>query len=449
MSNATLSLNGTNASGCGEAVGGAPSDFALGVIAALVGSSVLAFGMAGQRYAHVKITTKNPGAPYVCEPLWIVMFALFIVGNFGDAIALSFAPQSVVTPLGSMSLVWNVVVARLLLGERLGLLSGVGCLAVIAGVVLIVIPSVMDPPCTEEDVTTLVARWAQPAFIAWTVCQVSLLGLTVAHVLRLERRMAARYSATQPAAAVAVAPAEGDASTCDRLKRLKRLLPASYAGPAALATLTARERSQLRMGYVLACGLLASWTVLFVKCFGELSKGAARFPELYAGGGAFTDARTYGLVGGLVLSVPGQLTFLNKSLQRFEAQFVVPTLQAFWSLSSIIQGALFFREFDRYAPWHFGVFAAGVVLSLVGIVLLSMRHTMGEPVGQPKHSSAAQHAAAVAAAPPAPPPTHQWSEAAASASARPLATLPLPPSSPLTLTASTPLPPITSTRGAT
>ena len=46
-----------------------------------------------------------------------------------------------------------------------------------------------------------------------------------------------------------------------------------------------------------------------------------------------------------IWQVPNQLMYLNKALQRFEAQFVVPTLQGFWSLSSILMGALFFGEY--------------------------------------------------------------------------------------------------------
>ena len=104
-----------------------------------------------------------------------------------------------------------------------------------------------------------------------------------------------------------------------------------------------------------------------------------------------------------IWQVPNQLMYLNKALQRFEAQFVVPTLQGFWSLSSILMGALFFGEFEEYSPgacpypamaprrlslvhrrrthawppslagefeeylpWHFGMFFAGLAVTVLG-----------------------------------------------------------------------------------
>jgi len=75
----------------------------------------------------------------------------------------------------------------------------------------------------------------------------------------------------------------------------------------------------------------------------------------------------------VIFTVPLQLSYLNSALQHFEAQFVVPALQAFWSLSSITTGALFFNEFDSYSAADIGMFVGGVVLSSIGVVLLSAR----------------------------------------------------------------------------
>ena len=47
----------------------------------------------------------------------------------------------------------------------------------------------------------------------------------------------------------------------------------------------------------------------------------------------------------MIVTIPLQLSYLNAALKHFEAQFVVPALQAFWSLSSITTGALSFNEF--------------------------------------------------------------------------------------------------------
>ncbi len=338
-----------------------------GVIAAVGGSILLAIGMAGQRFAHLRIERTNPGAPYLCNPLWLFFFGLFVMSNGGDAIALSFAPQSVVTPLGSMSLVSNALVARLLLKEKLDLCTVLGCVTVIAGVGLIVVPSLLgDQKCSKETIATLASHWGQTRFIVWAAAQLAVLVSTMALTNRIEQRLATRWASHIKDAASASRSSKWFAEEVKHGKCLVLCPP--YGGHQSLELLTRKERLTLRTGYVLACGLLASWTVLFVKCAGEGFKSTAR-----GGSNPWEDGRFYAMVVFLIVSVPLQLMYLNKALQRFEAQFVVPTLQGFWSLSSITMGALFFSEFDSYLPWHAGIFIAGVVITLIGMLLLARR----------------------------------------------------------------------------
>jgi drug/metabolite transporter (DMT)-like permease len=60
-------------------------------------------------------------------------FLIFAIGNGGDAVGLTFTPQSVITPIGSVSLVSNLVFARLLLRETIGLPTLGGVLLIIGG----------------------------------------------------------------------------------------------------------------------------------------------------------------------------------------------------------------------------------------------------------------------------------------------------------------------------
>jgi uncharacterized membrane protein len=335
---ANASTNATDP--CAEEQG-AVSDIGIGVMCALVGSFILAIGMVGQRYAHLQIAKTRPGALYLTQPLWVGFFLLFVVGNLGDLVALTFAPQSVITPLGSMSLVSNAIASRVLLKEELGWHTALGGLTIIVGVLGIVLPTVLRAPCSNETPESLVANWQRLPFIVWVSVQLSALGAAIVFVTRLERKML-----------------EGKGGCCAEMR----------LGQAALARLTTRQKKALRLGYVFITGLLASWTVLFLKCAGELFKAAARMPT-----SPLADPRSYALIAGVVVTLPTQLHFLNKSLQRFEAQFVVPALQAFWSISSITKGAIFFGEFDEYAQVDVGCFAGGLLLTLAGVLILSRR----------------------------------------------------------------------------
>jgi hypothetical protein len=54
------------------------------------------------------------------DPIWLLGFFVFILGNVFNIVALQFAPQSLVAPLGSFSLVVNVIVAPILNFEKWG-----------------------------------------------------------------------------------------------------------------------------------------------------------------------------------------------------------------------------------------------------------------------------------------------------------------------------------------
>lgn len=100
--------------------------FWVGVIAAIVGSIVLAMGMNIQRLAHLQLQRKMSGKSFVFDRTWQLGLVIFAFGNFGDAIALAYAPQSVVTPLGCFSLVANIFSSKLVLGEQIRPQTAVG-----------------------------------------------------------------------------------------------------------------------------------------------------------------------------------------------------------------------------------------------------------------------------------------------------------------------------------
>mmetsp|Transcript_18830 Transcript_18830/g.45142 ORF Transcript_18830/g.45142 Transcript_18830/m.45142 type:complete len:213 (-) Transcript_18830:211-849(-) len=127
-----------------------------------------------------------------------------------------------------------------------------------------------------------------------------------------------------------------------------------------------RERQMLRLGYPLLIGLLASWTVLLLKGSGEVFKTATS-----GDGEDLLRWKTYIFPFGLVLTLPTQLLFINKALRHFEALYVVPALQCFWSTSSIVMGGIFFQEFDHYKPWELACFCCGCALCVLGLYILS------------------------------------------------------------------------------
>jgi hypothetical protein len=98
-----------------------PLGLFLGSFFKLAGSTVVTLGQIFQRLAQLKEEEK-PEAERANSflKLWRWWFGLLLIasGAIGDVIALNFAPQSVIMPIGSGSLVMNLFFANILLHEE-------------------------------------------------------------------------------------------------------------------------------------------------------------------------------------------------------------------------------------------------------------------------------------------------------------------------------------------
>ncbi|KAJ2602091.1 hypothetical protein GGF39_000920 [Coemansia sp. RSA 1721] len=81
---------------------------------------------------------KKSNTPF-SSPVWAVGLVIFILGNVVNFVALQFAPQSLVAPLGAVSLVTNVIVAPLLNNEKISMFDVGGIVLIIAGCVVVVV----------------------------------------------------------------------------------------------------------------------------------------------------------------------------------------------------------------------------------------------------------------------------------------------------------------------
>ncbi|KAJ3125003.1 hypothetical protein HK098_000668 [Nowakowskiella sp. JEL0407] len=73
------------------------------------------------------------------NPIWLFGLTLFVLGNFLNFIALKFAPQSLVAPLGAWALVVNVIIAPALNRESWGWKDIVGVVFIVGGSAIVVL----------------------------------------------------------------------------------------------------------------------------------------------------------------------------------------------------------------------------------------------------------------------------------------------------------------------
>jgi drug/metabolite transporter (DMT)-like permease len=70
------------------------------------------------------------------KPVWIAGIVLVALASLADLVALAYAPQSIVAPLGSITLVANVFFSPYLLGEKISRLEIKSTTIIITGSVI-------------------------------------------------------------------------------------------------------------------------------------------------------------------------------------------------------------------------------------------------------------------------------------------------------------------------
>lgn len=92
----------------------------------------------GSQTSENKLQQKLNFGDLARNTTWILGFFVFLLGNIFNVIALQFAPQSLVAPLGSFSLVVNVIIAPMMNNEKWDYKDILGVGLIVTGSVIVV-----------------------------------------------------------------------------------------------------------------------------------------------------------------------------------------------------------------------------------------------------------------------------------------------------------------------
>ena len=181
-----------NTESCGGGASNAASgDFWIGVTASLLGSVILNLGLNIQKLAFVR-NSKIPyeeRKPVYKNWLWMLGFFIFVFGNGGDAIGLTFTAQSIITPIGAIALVSNLFFARLLVGEKIGCKTSIAIVFIIVGVVLIVFSGNTD--CSSVPLEIIKKKFIKPKFFIFALFHMGTLVALLLYTCAKERKLVA------------------------------------------------------------------------------------------------------------------------------------------------------------------------------------------------------------------------------------------------------------------
>ena len=304
-------------------------NFYIGIILSIAGSLFSTVSLALQRLSH----KRNEALPVEeqlaanRQKLNIIGVVFLFFGSLVDFAALGFAPATVISCMGSLTLVLNMILAPILIREAIFLRDVCVNFIVIIGTLISVWFGPHNTP--EYDLEDLARLMKEPTFIMYQ----SMFGIWVLSLIVVW--MDLRKDVDSPTYLTGL----------EAVTR-RRLLRFSYPGLA---------------------GSIGGFTAAYAKASIELIKTSI------LGDNQFTHIGTYFIIFMMGGSVCLQIKFLNAGLKRYEAMYIVPVYQVFWIISGILAGMFYFHEVEGLSEKEVRLFSLGAGISITGIILHSKR----------------------------------------------------------------------------
>ncbi|KAL4230203.1 Magnesium transporter NIPA3 [Mactra antiquata] len=255
-----------------------------------------------------EVRASDGGHKYLLQWKWWLGLFLMFLGESCNLVAFAFAPATLVTPLGALSVIFSAVLASYFLNEGLNLLGKLGCVLCVLGSTVVVIHS---PKYTEvQNMHDLLLKVQQPAVLT----------------------LAAVFIVSAAIGIIFFAPRWGSSNV---------------------------------VVYVFICSTLGALTVM--GCKGV----AVAVKETIAGKNEFVNWLTYVMLGIAVINILFQLNFLNKALDTFNTAVVTPTYYVMFTSCVTILSLVLYNEFGQMTIKDIIGDVCGFLTIVVGIFMLN------------------------------------------------------------------------------
>nr|XP_035948895.1 magnesium transporter NIPA3 [Halichoerus grypus] len=253
------------------------------------------------------------GHSYLKEWLWWAGLLSMGAGEAANFAAYAFAPATLVTPLGALSVLISAILSSYFLNEHLNIHGKIGCILSILGSTMMVIHAPQ-----EEEVTSLhemEMKLRDPGFISFAV-----IVIVISLVLIL-----------------IVAPKKGQTNI---------------------------------LVYISICSLIGAFSVSSVKGLGIAIKELLEWKPVYK------HPLVFVLLAVLVLSVTTQINYLNKALDTFNTSLVTPIYYVLFTSMVVTCSAILFQEWYGMKAGDIIGTLSGFFTVINGIFLLhAFKHT--------------------------------------------------------------------------
>ncbi|XP_055969072.1 magnesium transporter NIPA4 [Sorex fumeus] len=274
----------------------------------LIGSSVILKKKGLQRLVATGATRAvDGGYGYLKDTMWWAGFLTMAAGEVANFGAYAFAPATVITPLGALSVLISAILSSYFLGECLNLLGKLGCVICVAGSTVMVIHAP-----SEEKITTVVQMASKMKDTGYIVFSV----LLVVFCLILIFVVAPRYG----------------------------------------------QRNILV--YIVICSVIGAFSVTAVKGLGITIK------NFFQGLPVVRHPLPYVLSLILALSLSTQVNFLNRALDVFNTSLVFPIYYVIFTSVVVTSSMVLFKEWHSMSAVDVVGTLAGFVTIILGVFML-------------------------------------------------------------------------------
>ncbi|XP_048776028.1 magnesium transporter NIPA2-like isoform X2 [Ostrea edulis] len=256
---------------------------------------------------HQATRAGEGGYGYLKEWLWWAGMILMILGEFANFAAYAFAPATMVTPLGALSVLVSAVLSSKFLKEKLNLLGKVGCGLCILGSTVMVLHSPKEQEV--ESMEKLIEKIKDPVFIIMAILLLTIAILTI----------------------IFLAPRYG---------------------------------SKTVIVYITICSSLGAFTVMGCKGVGVAIK------ETFKGRNEFTNWLTWVLLLVVVVCILFQLNYLNRALDTYNTAVVTPIYYVFFTSFVIFMSVILYKEWGNMSGVDIAGDICGFLTIVIGIFLL-------------------------------------------------------------------------------
>ena len=284
------------------------------MLLAVIGNIIINIGMNSMKHAHNINSDPETGKPikhFARIPWWWIGMLGIVGGEVGNLIAYGYAPASIVTPIGSIGVVTNVILTTFVLKERLTLKILLGVGLVISGIAIVVIfaPLSMIFVGSSNLWTDVLFRPNFAIYLAWMAVMLLI-----------------------------------------------------------LYPLSKKYGEKTVVIYVAMCAVFGSFSIVCAKTFSTMIKNAFEH-------GVETELLSPWPYGVLVMMVGTcflAMSYVNTAMMTFGNSQVVPVYFALFTVAGVGAAAFVYHEFQCMETTGKAVaFFLGIVVSVVGVFMVS------------------------------------------------------------------------------